>query len=184
MSIFTNGVESYKGCVLSEYENNGYNDSDFFAIVWDVENQCIKTVMYGTTRGAGSYGCLIDATPEIRALAESARQKAEETYQIKKDVQIAKLAEKGKTVVIHGFKRGKKASLNGLQGEVFWVGVNKFAPHYAKYSRNVGIKIGEEKVFVSNENVTVIGSDINCYDALMKYEISRMIQGYSPVYRF
>jgi len=184
MSIFHEGVESYKGCVLAEYENNGYNDSDFFAVVWDIENQCVKTIEYGSTRHAGSYGCVIDATPEIRALAELAKQKAKESYRIEQEFQFAKLADKGKIVVIHGFKRGKKVSLNGLQGEVFWVGANKFAPHWEKHSRSVGIKIGEEKVFVDNSNVTVVGSDENCYDALVKYEISRTVEGYLAVYRF
>lgn len=184
MSIFRDGVESYKGCVLAEYENNGYHDSDFFAVVWDVENQCVNSIQYGTTRGGGSFGCHIDATPEIRALAESFKQKVRQDYIAKQEREIAKLADKGKTVVIHGFKRGKKASLNGLQGEVFWVGVDRYAPHYDKDAQNVGIKIGDEKVFVSNKNATVVGSEINCYDALMNFRISRMVEGYAIAYRF
>ncbi len=184
MSIFREGVESYKGCVLAEYENNGYHDSDFFAVVWDTEEQCIKTVMFGTTRGGGSWGCHIDATPEVLALAQAVKQKAQDDYQIKQALQIAKIADKGKTVVIHGFKRGKKVPLNGLQGEIFWIGANKFAPHYEKYSRSIGVKIGNERVFVTNENITVVGFETTCYDALRDYEISRKVQGYIPAYRF
>jgi hypothetical protein len=184
MAIFMNGIESYKGCVLAEYENNGYHDSDFFAVVWDAKEQCIKTVMFGTTRGGGSWGCHIDATPEVLALAQAVKQKAQDDYMAKQALQIAKLADKGKTVIIHGFKRGKKTSLNGLQGEIFWVGANKFAPHYEKYSRNVGIKIGDEKVFVTNDKVTVVGFEESCYDALRNHEISRKVQGYIPAYRF
>jgi hypothetical protein len=44
MGIFYEGVESYKGCVLAEYENNGYHDSDFYAVVWDAEVNRLRTL--------------------------------------------------------------------------------------------------------------------------------------------
>ena len=53
MSIFLNGKEIYKGCVISLWERNGYNDSDFYASVWDEETKSIKEYEYDTTRFAG-----------------------------------------------------------------------------------------------------------------------------------
>ncbi len=40
----------FTGCVLGVTENNGYHDSDFFAIVWDEEQGCVRTIEDGTTR--------------------------------------------------------------------------------------------------------------------------------------
>ena len=37
---------SYEGAVLATYERNGYNDSDFIAVVWTGDS--IKHVEYGT----------------------------------------------------------------------------------------------------------------------------------------
>ena len=41
--------ESYKGCVLSTYERNMYDDSDFLAVVWN--GTSLEHVEYATTRG-------------------------------------------------------------------------------------------------------------------------------------
>ena len=64
------GVESYHGAVLSEYEANGYDGSDFFAIVWDEASQGLKFIQWGTTRAVmENCSCEVDATDEVRAKA-------------------------------------------------------------------------------------------------------------------
>lgn len=66
-------VTEYEGCVLKEWENNGYDDSDFYCSYWDEEAQEIKTTIFASTRG-WSYPCLatrVDATPEVRAKADA-----------------------------------------------------------------------------------------------------------------
>lgn len=57
---------SYVGCVISTHERNGYDDSDFYAVVWDEATQSSKTIEYASTRG-WSYpnGAVVDATPEV-----------------------------------------------------------------------------------------------------------------------
>ena len=68
---------SHIGLCLSEYERNGYDDSDFFMRVWDPVEQCVKSIMFASTRG-WSYPCYDsspDATPEVLALADAWQRK-------------------------------------------------------------------------------------------------------------
>lgn len=61
---------SYEGVVLSLHERNGYDDSDFYAMVWDEETGRVKSVEYATTRGWTYHnGASVDATDEVRAKA-------------------------------------------------------------------------------------------------------------------
>ncbi|UTU07998.1 hypothetical protein CcrC1_gp312 [Caulobacter phage C1] len=61
-------AQTYKGCVLSLGEVNGYHDSDFYAIVWDEADQATRRIEYASTRG-WTYDCgaSIDATDEVKA---------------------------------------------------------------------------------------------------------------------
>lgn len=65
------------GLVLDIYEHNGYDDSDFYALVWNEKEQKIDHVEYATTRG-WSYPCnaWIDATPEVIEKARESRRDA------------------------------------------------------------------------------------------------------------
>ena len=58
--------QQYVGCVLETFERNGMEDSDFMAVVWDEQAQCVKTIQYATTR-AWTYcnGAVVDATPDV-----------------------------------------------------------------------------------------------------------------------
>jgi hypothetical protein len=69
--------ETYAGAVLDTYERNGYDDSDFYAIVWDDPTQSIKTVEYATTRGwTYANSAKVDATAEVTAKAKAERVKS------------------------------------------------------------------------------------------------------------
>ena len=59
--------ETFKGCVIRIFEKNGYDDSDFFATVWNEEKQQFENIEYSTTR-AWCYpnNAIVDATPEIQ----------------------------------------------------------------------------------------------------------------------
>lgn len=63
---------SYEGAVLGTYERNGYDDSDFIAVVWDEERQAVRTVEYAST-SSWSYnnGAKEDATPAVLKKAEA-----------------------------------------------------------------------------------------------------------------
>lgn len=61
---------SYEGMVLRLGEHNWYDDSDFYALVWDEATQSVKKVEYATTRGWTYHnGAKVDASDEIRAKA-------------------------------------------------------------------------------------------------------------------
>jgi len=61
--------ETHHGLCLYDYERNGYDDSDWYMVVWDPVTKTSKEVFFATTRG-WSYPCYAskaDATPEVRA---------------------------------------------------------------------------------------------------------------------
>jgi hypothetical protein len=182
MAIFNNGVESYKGCVLAEYEDNGYNDSDFYAIVWDYENNRLKSVLFGTTRAGGNWGCSVDATPEVVALAKKAKEEQIALDKLEFNLRLEGVAEKGKLATIAGVK-GKKSGLNNSQGIIFWVGADSYAPYYAKDALRVGIEVNGEKHFVSGKNVFVNNNERNCEEMAGSLRIFKNVCGYSLVYR-
>jgi hypothetical protein len=58
--------ESWTGCVLALGEHNYYDDSDFYALVWDEEKGNVHEVQYATTRGWTYHNTAkVDATPEV-----------------------------------------------------------------------------------------------------------------------
>lgn len=62
-------TKTYEGSVLCRRESNGYHDSDFYAIVWDEEEQTLSRVVYATTRGPTNATCAVDATEEVKEKA-------------------------------------------------------------------------------------------------------------------
>jgi hypothetical protein len=71
---------SHAGCVLrNDGEYNGYDDSDFYATVWNRETQRPERVTFATTRGwTYPNHADVDATPEVLAEYEAycAREQA------------------------------------------------------------------------------------------------------------
>lgn len=182
MAIMCEGVKTYIGRVLTEYENNGSSDSDFFAVVWDDEADSIKVVEYGSTRHGGSYGCDIDATAEVIAKAKAYKAEVSAEYSARFEYLAGGLAENGKSATIAGVK-GKNARFNNFQGVIFWVGGDNYAPRYKKDALRIGIEIDGEKVFLSGANVFVNNYEFNCEDAQGKLRIFKNVAGYNPAYR-
>jgi hypothetical protein len=59
---------THEGLVLSLGEDNGYNDSDFWAIVWNPQTKSTERVTYASTRGwTYDLSASVDATDEVRA---------------------------------------------------------------------------------------------------------------------
>ena len=150
--------ESYVGRVLETYEENGYNDSDFYAVVWDDETESIIHKQYATTRFySNGYGAKIDATPEVIAKATAERKARFLKSAIEKDEETAKTVAKGKMVEIN---RGRKN--RGIIGEVFWVGNPDKFSYYAKEHRSVGIKLDDERDDNGKFKNIVFAYDYNC----------------------
>jgi hypothetical protein len=131
-------VASYEGCVIETREMNGYHDSDFYAVIWDEEEQRIREVEYATTR-AYTYdnSAHVDITPEnMEKVNEYARGIVLHRLLSANESQ-AKEVDKGKWVrVVKGRKVPK-----GTEGRVFWIG-----PGFSRYSSaRIGIALDEEK---------------------------------------
>tara|TARA_X000000950_G_scaffold256475_1_gene321938 strand:+ start:61 stop:681 length:621 start_codon:yes stop_codon:yes gene_type:complete len=150
--------ESYVGRVLETYEENGYHDSDFYAVVWDDETESIIHKQYATTRFySNGYGAKIDATPEVIAKATAERKARFLKSAIEKDEETAKTVAKGKMVEIN---RGRKN--RGIIGEVFWVGNPEKFSYYSKEHRSVGIKLDDERDDNGKFKNIVFAYDYNC----------------------
>jgi hypothetical protein len=67
MAIVLDGVESFVGKCIAEYEVNRYDDSDFFMVVWNDKTDAPERIMFASTRFSGGLGSYVDATPEIKA---------------------------------------------------------------------------------------------------------------------
>lgn len=108
-------IVEYDGAVLDVYERNGYQDSDFFAIVWDEESQSVKDVEYATTRG-WTYlnGANVDATDEVKAKAAAywrARHRQSVKLGAKREADGIRVGVRARVV------RGRKAP-KGFEGTV------------------------------------------------------------------
>jgi hypothetical protein len=162
---------TWVGCVTGLREMNGYDDSDFYASVWDDAAGCLREVMYATTRG-WSYpnGAAVDATPEVLAKVAAWREAEAAAYRAAEAAAEAKFPSVGKTVKV---VRGRKVA-HGLVGEVFWVGKDKFkVARVRKYGNpmaealgfhkwdaaryRVGLRLADgSKVFTAASNVEVV----------------------------
>lgn len=116
----------YEGAVLDTFERNGYDDSDFFAIVWDGEK--VTSVEYATTRGwTYPNTATVDATDEVRAKATDwfrarAREREErldraaaETPAVGKKVRVTKARTRGKAPIAAGTEGWVAAIVPGVR---------------------------------------------------------------------
>jgi hypothetical protein len=154
-------MTTHVGLVLETREYNGYDDSDFYAIVWNEEKGETERVDYASTRGwTYPNGAAVDATPEVRAkyeaymgrMRDAARQAAVDAE--------ARRPARGKQVKI---VRGRKHY--GQTGRIFWQGANRFRTYYrngynqpdALHNQRFGIETADgEKFFVGGDYVEVI----------------------------
>lgn len=110
---------THKGLVLALGEKNGYDDSDFYALVWDAEKAEPRKVYYATTRAwTESNYAEVDATLEVlaaydRYLAQQALRRAEEAVR-----REAATVRHGKRVRV---VKGRKVP-HGTEGIVHWIG--------------------------------------------------------------
>lgn len=145
----------FEGAVLAKWERNGYDDSDFLALVWDGEK--VRSVEYATTRGWTYYnGATVDATDEVKTLAAEFLA-AEGIRQYRRaDVEAAMDVAVGKRVRV---MKGRKVAV-GTEGTIFWLGADDYSRSYrtgAANKRRIGLKTDDgEKFFLAAGNVAVI----------------------------
>lgn len=124
---------SHVGLVLETREYNGYDDSDFYAIVWNPETKSTERVDYATTRGwTYPNSASVDATPEVRADYEAMLARKREEARKLAEEREARTPAPGKALRV---VRGRKVPI-GTTGVCVWYGEGKrFGFDYAaKYS--------------------------------------------------
>lgn len=150
---------THVGVVLELREMNGYDDSDFYAVVWDTEKGETKRVVYASTRGwTYPNGAAVDATPEVLAAytAWTDKRRAEAMrLALEAEAKEPKVGRRVKVV------KGRKVPI-GSSGEVFWYGPDKFedrryTPSFMPRKMRCGVKLENgDKVFTAADNVEVI----------------------------
>lgn len=136
---------TYKGLVVDLGEINGYDDSDFYAVVWDTNKQEPKRVIYASTRGwSYANSAVIDATPVIAAAYQAYKDEQDRQFHNRKRAERLMRVERGKVVKV---VRGRKLP-KGLVGRCFWVG-------QTAYGFSVGIETPMGREFTALKNVEV-----------------------------
>jgi hypothetical protein len=162
---------SHVGLVLNIGEYNGYDDSDFYADVWNPTLNKPERITYASTRGwTYPNGATIDATPEVRAAYDAYVKHAADESRKARMAREAKVPSIGRTVKVVA---GRKVPLDAI-GEVVWFGIDKFYRNYyenpmaramgfldtlhdvqaGKY--RIGLMIDGRKVFTNAKNVEVV----------------------------
>jgi hypothetical protein len=136
-------IVTHVGATLATYEQNGYDDSDFYAIV--VDDGKLRHVMYATTRGWTYHnGAIVDATPDTLADAEYILRGELFDHYLRRAATEAMQPTMGKTVRM----------ANGVTGVVAWSGPDR----YRRGGIRVGIRVGDARklTFVAATDVDVI----------------------------
>jgi hypothetical protein len=121
-SLFT--YETHNGLCLENRERNGYDDSDFYMIVWNPEKKAPESIEYASTRGWSypCYGSYVDASPEVKEAYAEYVAAAERKAAAERAEREMKEVRKGKMVKV---VRGRKVPV-GTSGVCFWRGDSKF----------------------------------------------------------
>lgn len=156
---------THEGLVLEDDgEYNGRDDSDFYAVVWDVEAQTTRRVEYASTRGwTYPNSAKADATDEVKAafLAYCERVRKAERERAEAARLAAVAAEKlepkkGRAVRV---VRGRKVAI-GTEGVVVWEGVDNWG------KGRIGIKLASgETVFTAAANAEALQGEAEKVEA-------------------
>ena len=88
---------TFVGCVISTRERNGYDDSDFYATVWNEEKQAPESIEYATTRGwTYPNSAIVDATPEVLAKYRAYRIESGTKQAVQDDIELSAKPSAGK----------------------------------------------------------------------------------------
>ena len=158
MAIFTNvygdgHTPDYEGCVLDWYENNGYDDSDWYAFCWNEEKQTIDKVLFDTTRCACSGRAEIDATPEVlRKVYHYWKTLGKSLFDGRTNRMQAMKIHVGDTVRVIAGRKFKKGSV----GKVFWCGTCR-NPYSGCTEERIGIEVDGNRQFINESQAELIG---------------------------
>lgn len=163
LKTWSDTTERFTGAVLELREENGYHDSDFYALVWDDETQTVRRVEYHTTRGASNGWAKADATDEVKAKADEWHASVSFDYLRRLDERDAREFAAGKTAAVTRTYRSRKLGRTlekGETGKVFFYGRGFGQPYAEKYGRKppmrVGLEFADGRLFFSDDDVEVV----------------------------
>lgn len=138
MAVKIDGKTMYENRVLYTFERNFHDDSDFYAIVWDEDNNRLHSVEYATTR-AYTYGNVahVDATDEVKEKASAYLFNVLVNSFTEASKHAARIVEIGKQVRIN---RGRKNK--GAEGRVFYMAERRYGTSTAY---RIGVTLDGEK---------------------------------------
>lgn len=135
------------GVVLRTGEHNYYDDSDFYAIVWNIEKGQPEEIEYASTRGwTDPNRAIVDATPEIVETYNSYLVERSKMLNAWRAEEEAKRVGKGKVVRV---VKGRKVPI-GTEGKVFWE--QEYTYSYNNTVLKVGIKTSTGETFFTSAN--------------------------------
>lgn len=151
---------------LDEYERNGYDDSDGYAVCWNSETGTIEQHLTWTTRGHMTNGPKLEQpTEEVLALAEL--EMARRIFNGLKHEEQARRERPGRDELVRGARvrimravRSRKAGMieAGSEGTVFWFGADQYdGPHYRnsykvqQYRAGVQLDDGRKYFFATRD---------------------------------
>jgi hypothetical protein len=137
-------LAKYEGRILANRENNGYNDSDFSALV-EAAPGVFKWVEFATTRFycEWSYTAPLDATDEVLDRYEEAqRANAARIARELQDIENRECHVGSRVRVVGGRKH------KGAEGTVFWRGIDKFKTSQLFTYYRIGIDTDNGRIFV------------------------------------
>lgn len=145
-------ITEHVGLVLdADGERNGYDDSDFYATVWNPEKGAPEQIVFATTRGwTYPNHAEADATPEVVAAFKAWRAECARKAKEHADAKERRTVRIGKRVKV---VKGRKVP-QGTEGVVFWHGAGDYGPrvgvrddagtvHWTAES-NVEVMLGED----------------------------------------
>jgi hypothetical protein len=150
---------THEGLVLADREINGYDDSDFYAIVWNDEKGAPERVTYASTRGwTYPNGCAVDATDEVKAKYTAYCEREAAAARAAAAAREAATPKKGRKARTVRKVKGKNAVEAGVTGTIFWVGTDRYArTYYGPAPIRVGFEADDgRKLFLAGNAVEVI----------------------------
>lgn len=155
--------EQYIGLTMAQREANYYDDSDFYAVVFEPAKDTFIEILAWSTRYAGGYFVQVDAPADLveRMKVEgSPQQKVLRAMQEARREVEAKKPTVGKVVkASRTFKVKGQAYEKGSMFEVVWYGESG----YGYKNMRVGLVPavhGGERVFTAASNVEVTGLEV------------------------
>lgn len=133
-------VIEYEGAVLSRREHNGYDDSDFYATVYDAEADEVRSVMYATTRGWTYHNsATVDADEAtIEAAVAAVRRRNEEGVRSEVEALVAQMERGCRARFTRSYnarKLGRRIEAD-TEATVFWYGDNRYG-----YGMRAGVEL-------------------------------------------